>query len=115
MHTGMALALVALYKFERRHPGQFCDLRHGKGGESRNHNYLRFWHLVEPHQTRGWWRITEKGQAFVEARIVVPAAILHFDNHCYGYTDQDTTLRRALGKRFDLDELLRSTWEPWHR
>jgi hypothetical protein len=112
LHSGMAYALVRLYRWNQDHPREFMDYRDRRAqGESRNHPYLRFWGLVESHALRrGFWRITEHGQAFVEGRVRVPRAIWHFNNSSYGFTPDDTSLRRALGDHFDWDELMSRAW-----
>lgn len=76
------------------------------------------WGLIEQPDSRvlmrdgklrraGLWRITRRGIWFVERRLlVVPRSIYHFDDHCYGFTLDDTTFVQALGEPFDLGDLL---------
>jgi hypothetical protein len=115
LHSGMAWALVALYNWDQRHPGVPMDYRRLlHRGASRDHGFLRFWGLAEATEEeskgegKGFYRITELGRAFVEERVKVPKAIYHFNKECYLKTKGTTTIRYALGDKFDLDELLRS-------
>jgi hypothetical protein len=111
LHAGMAFALVRLYNYDDAHSGKFMDYRDYRArGESRNHPYLRFWGLIEGGD-QGWWRITPHGRAFVEERCLVPWAIWHFNDRCYGFTKKRVSIRMALGDRFDLDQLLASRAE----
>lgn len=121
LNSGMARALIRLYLHERHHPGTSMDYRNWNArGEAREHSLMRFWHLIEPDPDRvGYWRITDVGLRFIDlSRGAVahpprlPRAIWHFNNRCYGYTVEETTLRRALGDKFDLDELLASAPAP---
>jgi hypothetical protein len=107
INSGMARALVRLYLHNRQNPGMWMDYRDRSAqGESRNHPYLRFWGLIERGPEAGFWRITDYGRDFVEDRVTVPRAVWHFNNTAYGFTAEQTTIRRALGDHFDLDELL---------
>jgi hypothetical protein len=105
-------------------------------GEARNHSLMRFeqadsaiaeceqpirvaggWGLIEQPALRvttrdgalrrnGRWRITRRGIQFVEKKLVVPRSMYHYNNHCYGFTMDDTTFEQALGEPFDLGDLL---------
>lgn len=55
----------------------------------------------------GFWRPTKKGIAFVERRIMVPSHVYLYDNKVEGWSDKLVTIRQALGKRFDLEEIMR--------
>lgn len=112
LHSGMAWALVALYRWDQKHPGKSMDYRRLlHRGASRDHGFLRYWDLAEADESKGFkgfWRITALGREFVEEKVRVPKAIYHFNWVCYEKTKGMTTIRYALGDKFDLDELLRS-------
>jgi len=116
--SAMARALVRLYKYDCHHPGDWMDYRNYRArGESRKHSLLRHWGLVQRADKKtgpgaGFWRITERGKAFIEERVQVPAAAHLYNDTCYGFTKRTTGIRHALGNAFDLDELLQSVWEP---
>jgi hypothetical protein len=86
-------------------------------GMFRNREYqrLRCWSMVEPHETshrtatensKGLWRITEKGQAFVERRVTVPSHVLVCDKRVLGFTDTMIDVVEALDTKFDYAELM---------
>jgi hypothetical protein len=115
LHWGVAWALVQYYLWNRRHPGEPCP--HGSWQMTRDHGFLKHWDLaypyVGPDRAHGHWCITERGITFVEDRKMrLPAAAWVYNDQCFGYVDRDVTLTAALKKKFDLDELLRSAWEP---
>lgn len=76
---------------------------------------LRYWGLIEPKpgksdrggRTNGYWRLTDKGRAFVNDEIAVPAKIHLLNNKVVGWSDDTITIKEALGEKFDYDELMR--------
>jgi len=75
---------------------------------------LRYWGLIEAKpgvsergaRTKGYWRITDKGRAFVAGNAPVPSHILLLNNRVVGFSDNLVTIRDALGKAFNYDELM---------
>lgn len=75
---------------------------------------LRYWGLIEPKpgaserggRTNGYWRITAKGREFVAGTVLIPSHILLLNNRVVGFSDNLVTIRDALGKAFDYDELV---------
>ncbi|MBU8830866.1 hypothetical protein [Mycolicibacterium goodii] len=76
---------------------------------------LRWWGLIQealggrddgnPHA--GWWQITRPGLHFVHNRIAVPEYARVYNGRCLNLDDTTTTtIRQALGKRFNYDELM---------
>jgi hypothetical protein len=117
LHWGPAWALVQYYLWNRTHPGVPCP--HVSWQMTRDHGFLKHWDLAVPYVgddlPHGHWCITDKGILFVENRSMrVPAAAWVFNDTCFGYIDRDVSLANALSKKFDLDELLASAWEPSH-
>jgi hypothetical protein len=129
MNSGMVRALIRLARHARqfgrgREKDEFMDYRNWNArAEARDHTLLRhtdnpegpggYWGLIVADATRppGWWKITERGLAFVREEIRVPRAMYYFDTRCYGFTKKKTGIRKALGTKFDLDELMRDN-EP---
>ena len=74
---------------------------------------LRYWGLIEPKpgesdrggRSNGYWRLTDKGRAFVNGEIAVPARIHLLNNRVVGWSEATTTIKQALGKRFDYAQL----------
>ena len=72
------------------------------------------WGLLEPQPGEredgswrvGWWRLTDRGRAFVLGRRTVPKYARIYDGRCLGLDGPDWTIVQALGKRFDYRELM---------
>lgn len=54
----------------------------------------------------GWWRITEKGEAYVRGRQKVHKYARIYNGKCLGLTDELVSIKQALRNRFDYDELM---------
>ena len=57
-------------------------------------------------KTSGLWRPTERGEAFVDRRIVVPSHVQLFDNNVHGFSTTTVLIDDALGERFSYTELM---------
>lgn len=121
LNSGMAVALVRFYQLARRDeagggrltPARFhhiseLDVRGGDYGK------LAYWRLLEPDgedqddgNNSGRWRITAAGRMFVEEKVTVPSYVYVYDGKPLSFPPEQTTIRRALGRRFDYDELMR--------
>lgn len=76
---------------------------------TRDYSILRFWGLLESAEDESsQWRITDTGIAFVEGRMVVPQKAYIYNNYCVRLSETTTDINSALGKKFDLKELLES-------
>lgn len=69
---------------------------------------LRYWGLIEERDGHsGYWRVTPNGRRFVERDISVPKYALVLSRKCLKLDDTEKiTITDALGKKFDLKELL---------
>lgn len=76
---------------------------------------MRFWGLIEARgdvpkgdvKASGFWKITDKGRQFVENRIRVPKKVKVFNNHSYGFIDDESvSIYEVLGKKFSYSELM---------
>ena len=116
IHSGMARALVAMY---RAHGTAWQDktatLR-GLGSASRDESLLRYWLLLEeateprPDGGRaGWWRVTSIGEAFVTRGLRVQKYARVYDGRCLGLDGEPVSIVQCLGKRFNLAALLAGT------
>jgi hypothetical protein len=54
----------------------------------------------------GLWRPTEKGANFVSDSLTIPTHVYLYDNAVIKFTQEETTIREALGKRFSYEELM---------
>ena len=76
---------------------------------------LRYWGLVEEQDGEredgskhvGWWRITEKGEAYVKGELAVPKYARIYNGRCLGLVvDETADIRDALGKHFSYSDLM---------
>lgn len=77
---------------------------------------LAHWELIEemPHdtddtskRTSGIWRPTLDGVGFVHGRVKAARRVHLFNNEVLNYDSEYITIKQALGKKFDYDELMR--------
>jgi hypothetical protein len=68
-------------------------------------------------KTSGLWRPTDKGIDFVFDRVRVPRRVYLYDNKAVGSDDEMTSIREALGDKFDYGELMGGMpgWSGWPR
>ena len=81
----------------------------GRGDETK----LVHWGLVEEENAEredggraGYWRVTELGVAWLLERHKVPRYARIYDSRCLGTFGPEWGVADALGKRFDLQELM---------
>lgn len=76
---------------------------------------LKHWGLLAPHEeshrtretnSAGLYKLTEKGEAFVEDRIRVPKAVYVYRDCVQRQDDETISIRDALGKEFDYVDLM---------
>lgn len=113
LNSGMALGLLVLYResgFEYAHVERLIKpILTAPPSIRGDFAKLRYWGLVEKHpEQAGHWRVTGKGRAFVRCEISVPKHVLIYNDECLGFGDEETTIRGALGDRFDYAELMRT-------
>lgn len=77
---------------------------------------LAYWGLVEQKptesqrgaRTSGIWRPTADGVDFAYGRIAVESHVVLYDNRVLGFTGKFISIRDALRKKFDFDQLWRT-------
>lgn len=81
---------------------------------------LTYWDLIEPlaaerrdgSKRSGFYKVTDKGYQFARGRITVPKYAYVYNSTLYGFSDGDkypmqtTTIREALGAKFNYAELM---------
>ena len=119
LNSGMARALIVIYRSFGRDFGDLPTLLmayreskplHPLGGEEPK---LRYWGLLEEladtsrlQGNQGFYRVTEAGEQWVLGRSCVPKYALVVNTRCLGLEGEPWSIRNALGKKFDLVELL---------
>ena len=114
IHVGMARQLIAAWRAVRDgDPFQWWHMPTvvGHGGDLAK---ARYWRLLEeqPDVLRedggkaGWWRFTELGARWVQGQAAVPRTAYVYNGTLLSLEGEARTIRDALGKHFDLRELL---------
>ena len=114
LHCAMALWLIDLYQLAKREGldlfFHYSKVHDGHPGDAAK---LVYWNLIEPQhdsekgaRNNGFWRITETGRLFVEARISVQQKCVVFNGECVGFDGDEITITEALGDKFSYDELM---------
>lgn len=73
---------------------------------------LRWWGLINRHDDQpGYYSLTPKGQYFVNGSVTVPRYCMIFNNECYGFSNEQTDINKALGDQFSYAELMGKEFE----
>jgi hypothetical protein len=111
--SSMAHKLILLFKmhgFEWFHlPTSLAKL----GIPARDEAFLKFWKLIEEATEKredggraGWWRVTGPGKLFISNILTVPRYAMVYDNHLLHYQGDNISIKDALKKKFDYEELM---------
>lgn len=75
---------------------------------------LRRWQLIaetvvdeDGKKNSGYWTPTELAKDFVYGRVVVPKYAYIYNNKTLGLSEETTTIKEALGSKFNYKELMR--------
>lgn len=111
LDVSMVIALLDFYRL-----GGITDFVHGpsitgsnRGGEAR----LQYWGLIESQIStdpdkgrRGYWRVTRRGQLFLQNKITVPEFAMVYNAQCLGLRGEPIRVTTALGTKFSLKKLM---------
>lgn len=119
--SAMAWVLILLYKYFRKpvadkwlHVEDYLKKQDIPSSLRGDFAKLKHWGLLEAMVSRrddgssrvGFYRITEKGRQFARGAISVPrTAYLHHQKF-YGYGEEETDIKLALGDKFNFKELM---------
>ncbi len=86
---------------------------------SNNMGKLRHWGVVErevvetddghKHEKSGRYRLTSYGRAFIQGTVRAPECIFTYNDEVWGKGDDLVTVRQALGKSFNYDEIIHAS------
>ena len=54
----------------------------------------------------GFYKVTEKGEQFVQKLITVPATATIYNNACIGFSEKQINVQEALKNKFNYDKLM---------
>ena len=114
-NAGMARILIWLVQEFERNNGRWINVP----AQAPSHvlrslevSKLEIWGLAENcrkgrNRERGIWRPTELGIHFAHGLEMIPSYVLLFQKKPRGFSDEQISIREALGEKFDYDELMR--------
>lgn len=119
IYSSMAAALIYFYRsFDQTKFHHKSDLLKNKtlattlgGGDFAK---LSYWGLIEEKpkgqdedkRTSGYWKITQKGIDFVQAKLQIPSHVRIYDGKVFGFTGDKVLVTDCLGNRFSYAELM---------
>jgi hypothetical protein len=117
VHNAMARALMNLYRLNYTKAGYYHIDDFTRDGKKTLGDFakFRYWGLAveEPKQdgvtakkTSGRWAITEKGKNYVLGKISIQKYAIIYNKKKIGYSEEHATIKDALGKKFDYQELM---------
>lgn len=113
INSQMAVTMIRLYRARGGEYGRLQLYRDQTGRQNREESKARYWGLLEEATERqsdgkrsGWWRLTPKGIRYVLGQESVPQFAEVFDKELIQLHGPSVTIRHALGKAFDYDELM---------
>lgn len=116
INSGMAKSLIAMYR-QGIVPGGGTDYMHIPtviGSRSREEGKLAYWQLIEEEAVHrpdggraGYWRLTWRGQCFVEGRIRLPKYAEIYAGKVVGMDSTEMiSIHEALTEKFNYADLM---------
>lgn len=110
--ASMAVGLISLYS-QTKHttaPIHIKKIARVNGGEFAQ---LKRWELIRDADNHdsykrksGFWFITRKGVDFIKGNLQVPMYCDTYNGKTLGFSEEMTTIKQALGNKFDYAELM---------
>lgn len=114
-NSNMAMCLLLLYKFNERGFVKVEDFLI-RNGQKRcgDFSYLVHYGFLEKQvgkredgsSRNGYYKLTGRGMMFVEGKLTAPEKFMILNNKFEGFKGREITIREALGKAFNYDELM---------
>lgn len=112
LHKAMAVSLIKLYKLKDSHE-KYYHINDFVGIGMGDFAKLKYWGFIleaknddDMKRTSGMWKITQDGIDFVEMKRMAPLYALVFNSSLYGFTGEPISIKNALGKKFNYEELM---------
>jgi hypothetical protein len=110
----MARTLIRLYNMPTTY-NHVKDIVKGISDTGTNDfSKMKYWGLIEEmpnddsgKKNSGYWMITEKGEKFALGQISIPSHAFVYNSMLQGFSNTQTNIIQALGKKFDYAELMR--------
>ena len=105
--------LIRLYRLTGGKIGEFRHVDYFENKKSRSFCKLRFWGFIikksntdSKKKDSGKWAMTQAGKDFVENNRVALSHALLYNGKCEGFTGKETSVKEAIGHKFDYQELM---------
>lgn len=110
LNSSMARTLITMYRHGAEH--RFVHSP-SLPGDTHEASQLQWWGLVEEERAlredggrTGWWRLTPRGTAFVQAEATTYSHARIYDSRCLGLTGGQVLIGDCIGNRFSYRELM---------
>lgn len=112
INSGAARGLITMYHLYGRDWGHLPSTAtlSRLGGEFAR---LALWGLVEEATEKrpdggraGYWRLTDKGIAFLKGQLHVPTYALVYNGRSFGFEGNAVSIKDALGTKFNYEDLM---------
>ena len=117
LYASIAFGIVMLHRLSRHNFGSYHHIGkimngYGKTGGG-DFAKAKYWGLIEHKENTddekrcsGMWRLTEKGRAFAECSLKVPAYCAVYNGEALGFEGEAINVRQALQSKFNYVELM---------
>lgn len=114
VNSSMARGLIEMYRAYGLRYGNLQEVRRKRGAtDNREESKLRYWGLVEedlhPRDDggrSGFWRVTERGESWVNGCITIPKYAYLYDGECMSVSGDPVDIHDALGQKFSYRDLM---------
>lgn len=117
LNASMAQSLIAIFHYFQDNADWLhapSYLKNLKLNGNNDVGLLVHWGLLEAKEGEradgcrhnGFYKITDKGRAFVNEGLVIPRHVFLTNATFLGLSEETTTIRDALGEKFNFDELM---------
>lgn len=110
VNSGMARSLIAMFVIAGT---DWVHVPTKIGARSREEGKLAYWGLVEESPDprddggrAGWWRVTDRGKAFVLGQITIPTYARVYNGRVLNFDGAYVDIKTALGTKFNYDDLM---------
>lgn len=123
-NAGAARSLIYIWKLTKSgatdeegyvHIQREFARRYSANANAMDYGQLKWWGLIDPKLSNdenkdtkdtGYWKLTKKGEGVVKNVIRIPARAHILNNTLMGFSEEQTYIAEALGKKFSYTELM---------
>lgn len=117
LNSQMAKTLIEIYNISSEENREWIHVLNEIKPSNRMYSLMRFWDLIvaaeydqvnsyEDKKASGYWKITERGEKFVNNEINISKYVYLFNNRKYSISEETISIHEALGKKFSYSELM---------